>query len=123
MDKSRVIVVIETASLMVEDAIEGIKLHKFDIVGAFAPGLFEDFIEHKGGGDHGWPGIELETVDLVNISPATGFIALFEDFDFVTARRQTGSRPQAPKTTTNNDYFFLHVGTSFIFSNHFPGGR
>lgn len=104
-----VAVVVKKLALMVEDAVEGLTGDEFDVVFALAACGGEDVVEHKGGGNYGWTAVELETVNFIHISTATGFIALFKHFNIEAACEQSRSCAECAKTGANNQYLFTHI--------------
>jgi hypothetical protein len=65
-------------------------------------------IIHEWSGDYGWPGVELEPVDLKNTAAAPQPVALFEYFNVVAVDSQPACRSQPPKTTPDYDDFLLN---------------
>ena len=102
-DEFVIAVVVETATVVIEDAVEGINGHELEVVFALAACQFPDFVEEPGGGDHRRATVEGEAVHFVGVGASSQLVALFEYGYFVTSGGHARGDTQSTKPRTNDN--------------------
>ena len=82
-DEVLVTVVIEAAPVVIEDAVVRVAGDQVEVVFAALARRCEQIVEHERRGDHRRTAVELEAIDLVDVSPPAELVALLEQLDVV----------------------------------------